>query len=66
MKNTKEYKISVVLFSVALVLFGISLVTGLIPNLSFSVDKICQYLGFAVFALGLVYLKKAKDNSSGE
>lgn len=63
MKNSKEYKTSIVLFSVALVLYVISIITGLIPGLIYSVDKICMYAGFACFGLGLVYLAKAKDNN---
>lgn len=63
MKNTKEYKISIVMFTIALLLDGISIVTGLIPDFDFSLDKICMYLGFAFFGFGLVFLKKAKDNS---
>ena len=66
MKKSKEYKISVLLFSVALVLYGISIVTGLIPNLDYSVDKITMYLGFACLGFGLVFLKKAKDNNNNE
>lgn len=58
MKKSKEYRISIVLFSVALVLYGISIVTGLIPGLSFSIDKICMYLGFSFMGLGLVFLRR--------
>lgn len=61
MKNTKEYKTSIVLFSVALILYAISIVTGLMPGLGFSIDKISMYLGFACFGFGLVFLKKTKD-----
>ena len=61
MKKTKEYRISIVLFIVALVLFAISMVTGLIPSLNYSIDKICMYLGFAAFGFGLVLLKKAEN-----
>ena len=66
MKKSKEYRICVVLFVVALVLYGISIVTGLIPDLDSSIDKICMYLGFAFFGFGLVFLKKAKDNNENE
>lgn len=66
MKKTKEYKISIILFIIALVLDCISIVTGLIPNLDFSIDKICMYLGFAFLGFGLVFLKKAKDNTESE
>lgn len=61
MKKSKEYKIGIVLFSVSLVLFGISIVTSLMPELRFSIDKICMYLGFSFFCLGFVFLKKSKD-----
>ena len=64
MKKSKEYKISFVLFVVCLILFGISIVTGLIPELDFSIDKICMYLGFACFGFGLVFFKKAKDKNN--
>lgn len=63
MKKSKEFKISIVLFSVCLVLYCVSIVTGLIPQLSFAIDKICMYLGFSFFCLGLVFLKKMKDNN---
>lgn len=66
MKKSKEYKISIVLFSVALVLYCISMVTGLMPNLNFSIDKISMYLGFAFFGFGLVFLTKAKDSNNQE
>lgn len=62
MKKSKELKFSIVLFSVSLVLFGISIITGLIPELNFSIDKISMYLGFSCFCFGLVFLKKSKDN----
>ena len=61
MKKSKENKTSAVLFSVSILLLCISLVTGLIPGLNFSIDKICMYLGFACLGLGLVFLKKARD-----
>lgn len=62
MKKSKEYKISIALFIAALVVDGISLVTGLIPDLNSSIDKICMYLGFALLGFGLVFLAKAKDS----
>lgn len=66
MKKSKEYKISIVFFIVTLVLEGISLVTGLMPNLNFSIDKICMYLGFVFLGLGLLFLKKAKNNDNDD
>lgn len=63
MKKTKEFTISVSLFIVALICDAISIVTGLIPNLDFSIDKICMYLGIAFLGFGLIFLKEAKDNS---
>lgn len=63
MKKSKEYKISIVLFSLCLVLYGISIVTGLIPGIEFAIDKISMYLGFACMGLGFVYLKKSEKNS---
>lgn len=66
MKNSKEYKISAALFCVSLVLFVISMITGLMLELDFAIDKICMYLGFASFCSGLVFLKKAKDNNGNE
>lgn len=62
MKKTKEYKISVVLLIVALILFGVSILASLIPNFDYSIDKICMYLGFACFGFGLTYLKKSDNN----
>ena len=61
MKKSKEHKISAVFLSISILLLCISLVTGLIPGLNFSIDKICMYLGFACLGLGLVFLKKARD-----
>ena len=63
MKKSKEYKISMVSSIAALVLLGISIVTGLIPGLIYSIDKICMYLGFAFLGLSVTFLKKAKDNN---
>lgn len=63
MKQSKEYKISIVLFSVSLVLFCISIITGLIPQLNSSIDKICMYLGFSSLCFGFVFLKKSKDGN---
>lgn len=63
MKKSKEYRICIGAFSTSLVLYGISIVTGLIPGLSFSIDKICMYLGFSLFGLGLVFLDKIKENN---
>lgn len=61
MKNSKEYKISIVMSSIALVLFAISIVTGLIPGLNYSIDDISKNLGFAFFCLGLVFLIKSQN-----
>lgn len=55
----KEYKISVVLFCVSLLFFAISFITGLIPALIFSIDKICMYLGFSFLSAGFVFLRRA-------
>lgn len=66
MKQSKAYKISVVLFVITLIFDSISIVTGLMPNLNSSIDKICMYLGFAFLGMGLVFLKKAKDNSDNK
>ena len=66
MKNSKEYKISKVLFIVSIVLFCISVVTGLIPGLVFDIDKICMYLGLALLGFGFVLLKKAVNNNDKE
>lgn len=66
MNKSKEYKISMVLLVIALVLYGISIITGLIPGLDFSIDKISMYLGFAFFGFGLLFLTKAKKNNDSE
>lgn len=63
MRKSKEYKISRVLFCVSLVLFCISIVTGLIPGLTFDIDRICMYLGFALLCFGFVFSKKAIDSN---
>lgn len=62
MEKSKEYKISIALSSVALVLLCVAFVTGLIPEINPSVEKICLYLGIALNFLGFAYLKKSKDN----
>ena len=64
MKNAKEYKISIWLLSISLVLFCISFVTGLIPGLVFAIDKICMGLGFSVYCFGLMFLENSKDNNN--
>ena len=61
MKRTTEKKISITLAIVALVLYAVSAVTGLMPNLHSSIDKICMYLGLAMTCMSLVYL--SKDNT---
>ncbi len=66
MKNSKDYKTSMALFIVALVLYLVSIVTGLIPGLTYSIDKICMYLGFAFFGFGLLFLNKSKKDDSSE
>ena len=62
MKKTKEYKICFGLFCICLILYGISMVTGLMPELNSSIDKICMYLGHTFLCLGIVFSLKYKDN----
>lgn len=64
MKETKDNKKSVVLFSIALVLFAISIVTGLMPGLVYSIDKISGGLGFACFCYGLTLMYQSKDHDN--
>lgn len=66
MKNSKEYKISTVLFICALVCYAISIVTGLIPNYDYNTDKIFMYLGFAFNGFGLTYLKKSENSNDNK
>ena len=66
MKKSKEYKISTVFSSIALVLMSVSIVTGLIPGLVYSIDKICGGLGFSCFCLGLLFLYKSNDKNDNE
>ena len=66
MKKSKEYKICFGSFCICLILYGISMVTGLMPGLTSSIDKICMYLGFACFGFGLVFLKKSEKNNSNK
>lgn len=61
MKKSKEYIISCWLFSMSLVMYCISMITGLIPGLQFSMDKICMYLGFSFLGLGLVFMHKSNE-----
>lgn len=61
MKKSKEYKLCVVFSCIALVLFSVSIVTGLISGLVYSIDKICGGLGFSCFCLGLLFLYKSND-----
>lgn len=62
MKKLKEYKICFGLFCICLILYGISMVTGLMPELNSSIDKICMYLGHTFLCLGIVFSLKHKDN----
>lgn len=55
-KRPLEHKFCVGLFIISLVMYGISLVTGLMPELNCSIDKICMYLGFSFFGFGLVVM----------
>ncbi len=64
MKNSKEYKISKVLFIIALVCFAISLVTSLIPNFEYNTYRIFMFLGFAFNGFGIVYFKKSEKNDT--
>ncbi len=66
MKKSKEYKISITLFCICLVLYIVSIVTSLIPGLTYSIDKISMYLGFAFFGFGLMFLAKAKDKDDSK
>ena len=66
MMKSKEYKTSIVFSIAALVLYAISMITGLIPGLVYSVDKICMYLGFACFCMALTGLYKSKDKKESE
>ena len=66
MKRTNEEKITITLAAVALVLFGVSAVTGLMPNLNSSIDKICMYLGLAMTCLSFVFMGKAKKTAKAE
>lgn len=63
MNKSIEYKISVVLFSLSLILCFISMVMGLIPGLCFSIDKICMYLGFSFLCFGLLIFEKSEENN---
>lgn len=63
MKNTKEYKISIAMFIVAIVCMGVALVTGLIQGLNFAIDSICAGLGLASMGLGLMFQAKAKKKA---
>ncbi|MBQ0027129.1 MAG: hypothetical protein KBS96_00860 [Lachnospiraceae bacterium] len=61
MRKLNEYKISIALFSIALVLYVISIITGLIPGLAYSIDKMCMHLGIVFFGFGLVFSYKPKN-----
>lgn len=64
MKDLKDNKISIVLFGLALLVFGVSFVTGLIPEMDFAIDKICMYLGFSLFGFGLIFMTKNMKNNN--
>lgn len=66
MKKVNDYKKSAVFSCIAIVLFGISMVTGLIPGLVYSIDKITMYLGFSSLGLGLIYFRRYKTNNCYE
>ena len=61
MKKSKEYKISVVLFSATLILMSVALVTGLVGEIDSLVEKISFFLGISSLGLGTVFLKKAEQ-----
>lgn len=64
MKKSKEYKISIILSSTALILLCVSIVVGLkpIPERIYSLDKIGLYLGFSLLCFSNLLLMKAKTN----
>lgn len=66
MMKSKEFKISTVLSIVALILFGVSMVTGLMPIAErvYSIDKISLYLGFALLGFSHLFLQKSKINNA--
>lgn len=68
MKASKKYKISIALSVVVLILFGISMVSGLMPvkERIYSIDKISLYLGFALLGFSYMFLNKSKSNDELE
>ncbi len=63
MKNSKEYKISIAMFIVAIVCFCVALVTGLIQGLNIAIDSICGGLGLAALGFGIMFQNKAKKKA---
>lgn len=62
MKKSKEYKISLVLSALALVLLGVALVTGLIGEIDSAIEKICFFLGFSLNCIGFLLLEKSRKH----
>ncbi len=63
MKKTKEYKMSVVLSSVALVLLCVALIVGVV-KIDTSIERICFFLGVSLNCLGFVLWTKSKENDN--
>ncbi len=57
----KENVISTVLFCVAIALFVVSGITGLMPGFENSIDKISMLLGFVFMNLGFLTVFKRKE-----
>lgn len=64
MKKSKEYKICFGSFCICLILYGISMVTGLMPGLTSSIDKICMYLGHTFLCLGILFSYKIGNSKN--
>lgn len=61
MEKSKEYKMSVVLSSIALVLLLVAGVTGLMSGVDPLIEKICLYLGIALNLLGIASYMNSKE-----
>ncbi len=64
MKKTREYKISCLLSIVAIALFCVAGITGLIPSINPVIEEVCFGLGFSFSCLGVVFLKKSEKNNN--
>lgn len=66
MAKSKEYRTSIVLSGVGLVLLCVALVTGLMSGVNPLIEKICFFLGISLNCLGFVTWQGSKEYTDNE